>query len=286
LNCQYRFVVAPSATRWARRRVWFTRWIRHGYTIRQLCEQSGLSAWKMRQVIRYWLDHPPTSHRDLSGHRHVVVDGTFLDGRRTGLVVFIDGTTNAVVAGIFGLKEGERAMLDVCRQLERRGLCPISATIDGNPQLERMLRTVWPRIVIQRCLVHIHWQGQRWCRANPKRIDAQRLRELFGRVLHVRSDADRKRFVREWNAWNRQYGPPLLAARRRQWVQSDLKAARSMLLKALPNMFQSIACPGIPTTTNAAEGFFGRLKQNYARHRGLARHRRKAYFDWYFRLCR
>jgi hypothetical protein len=235
-------------------------------------------------VIHHWLDRPPEDQGDLSSHRFIVVDGTFVYRRRVCAVVVMDGLSNAVITGIYGIKEGERSMVDVCRDLKRRGLNPIAATIDGNPQLHRMLRTVWPAIVIQRCLVHIQWQGQRWCRAKPKTPEGQSLRELFARVTQIATERDRRRFLADLNAWEAQYGQRVEQASPRAWVARDLRAARSMLLKAFPNMFWYLKYPNIPTTTNSAEGCFGWLKQRYAQHRGLARHRRINYFRWYFAL--
>ena len=52
-------------------------------------------------------------------------------------------------------------------------------------------------------------------------------------------------------------------------VFSDLKRARSMLVKAVPNMFHYLDDANIPKTTNALEGYYSRLKQRYRQHRGL-----------------
>ena len=70
----------------------------------------------------------------------------------------------------------------------------------------------------------------------------------------------------------------------RGWVISDLKRARSMLIKALPHMFHYLDDPAIPTTTNGLEGYFARLKNHYRHHRGLAITLRPNYFAWYFHL--
>ena len=286
LTCRRRYVTPRPRACWAHQQIWFRRWLRHGLTIDQLRQHSGLSAWTLRRVIRYWLEHPPGAPGDLSRHRHLVVDGSFVYGRRVGVVVFIDGITREVISGCYGLQEGEAAMIDVCQDLRRRGLEPVSVTLDGNPQLAKMLRAVWPEVILQRCLVHVYWQGRRWCRAKPKRPEARELRQLFSQVLRVRTTADRDQFIDQWAQWENRYGQQIAGAHKWGWVVSDLRSARSMLSHALPDMFHYLDHPAIPTTTNAAEGFFGRLKQNYARHRGLAAHRRPGYFAWYFHLCR
>ena len=65
----------------------------------------------------------------------------------------------------------------------------------------RILRQVWPTIVIQRCLVHIQRQGLSWCRQSPKRPDARQLRALFRHVMAIHTVAERDRFVAQVQAW-------------------------------------------------------------------------------------
>jgi hypothetical protein len=37
----------------------------------------------------------------------------------------------------------------------------------------------------------------------------------------------------------------------------------------------------IPKTTNKVEGYFSELKQQYGKHKGLAKYNRDSYFKWY-----
>ena len=92
-------------------------------------------------------------------------------------------------------------------------------------------------------------------------------------------------FIKKLINWELKYGRLIKNQPERGRVFSDLKKARSMLLKALPNMFQYLDDPNIPATTNALEGYFSRLKSRYRNHRGLAKRKRANYFDWYFGLC-
>lgn len=197
----------------------------------------------------------------------------------------MDGFTNVLVSGAYGIKEGQSEMFDFCTELAHCGLVPWSVTIDGNPQLYTMLKALWPKVIIQRCLVHVQRQGLSWCRHNPKRVDAQHLRKLFLIVTAIHTHADRGRFIVAWEAWENRYGHCIAQAPERGRVFSDLKRARSMLQKALPYMFHYLDDPAIPRTTNALEGYFGRMKMRYRQHRGLAPKNRENYFRWYFQLC-
>lgn len=178
-----------------------------------------------------------------------------------------------------------RAPTSFCLALLQLGLVPTSATIDGNPHLVRILRLLWPEILIQRCLVHIQRQGLSWCRQHPKRTDAKHLRALFLQLMSLHNLSDRDRFLSQLHAWERRYGCHIARSPEKGWVFSDLKRARSMLLAALPDMFRYLDDPLIAKSTNALEGYFARLKHKYRQHRGLAQHHREAYFRWYLHLC-
>lgn len=263
--------------------VWFKKWITQGFTVKQLSEQSGHSQWIIRDTISYWLQHPPTTPH-LKRTMACVFDGTYLDHTH-GLLVMM-GTTCGIVSGEYGKKERPSDLEPFFHNLSEHGLCPTSITIDGNTSVYKALQRQWPQAIVQRCLVHIQRQGLMWCRRIPKRRDAQKLRLLFLGVTNITNHAEKKVWLTQLTSWEARYGYRIAASRETGWVFSDLKRARSMIIKALPHMFHYLNHPGIPRTTNMLEGYFGRLKDRYHDHRGLAIRKRFAYFQWYLYLCR
>ena len=252
--------------------------------MRQLSLQSGHSISTIRRMIGYWLLSPPCNTRDLSAHRYLIFDGTILE-RRRGIFAMMDSKSCSVLYAEPDILESTSDLSVFCDSLVQRNLSPISATVDGNPHLIKILRTLWPKIIIQRCLVHIQRQGLMWCRHYPKRTDAKHLRELFLQVMSIHTLADRNRFLARVHEWEQKYGFKIASSPETGWVFSDLKRARSMLLSALPDMFHYLNDPNIPKCTNALEGYFARLKQKYRQHRGLVKHHRDSYFTWYLHLC-
>jgi hypothetical protein len=103
--------------------------------------------------------------------------------------------------------------------------------------------------------------------------------------MEIRTCEDRDQFIDRFNAWEERYGTRIALHPETGWVFSDLKRARSMVWAALPDMFRYLEDPSIPTSTNALEGYFARLKQRYRQHHGLGRRHRDAYIQWYLRLC-
>jgi transposase-like protein len=198
----------------------------------------------------------------------------------------MDAERHKLLSGVFNVSERPQDLQTVFGSLAERGLSLKYATIDGNPPLSLALQKQWPGIVLQRCLVHIQRQGLSWCRRQPKRADARHLRELFLETTAIETSADRSRFLERVRTWEQKYGSRIATTPEHGYVFSDLKRARSMLLTALPNMFQYLFHPSIARSTNPLEGYFARLKQRYRQHRGLAQRRRYAYFLWYIALCK
>lgn len=252
--------------------------------MRQLAVQSGHSSSTIRRVIKYWLTRTPRTTAELSAHRYVIFDGTVFEQHR-GIFAVMDARRFSVLYGAWDVSEGPSDLEKFCTVLLERQLSPKSATVDGNPHLIKLLRSLWPQIIIQRCLVHIQRQGLMWCRRYPRRTDAKVLRKLFIQVTSIRNETQRDSFLAQLNSWEQKYGGRIASSRETGWVFSDLKRARSMLLSALPDMFHYLHDPAISTSTNGLEGYFSRLKQKYRQHRGLAKHHRLSYFMWYLHLC-
>jgi len=284
LVCGRTFVWKNILNKCIRQRIWFIRWIVEGYSMRQLSLQSGHSISTIRCMIGYWLLRPPCNTRNLSAHRYLIFDGTILE-RHRGIFAMMDSESCSVLYAELDILESTSDLSGFCDSLVQRNLSPMSATVDGNPHLIKILRALWPKIIIQRCLVHIQRQGLSWCRINPKRTDAKHLRELFLQVMSINTKVERDRFLAQVNEWEKKYGQRIASSPETGWVFSDLKRARSMLLAALPDMFHYLSDPNIPKCTNALEGYFARLKQKYRQHRGLVKQHCDPYFTWYIYLC-
>jgi transposase-like protein len=194
----------------------------------------------------------------------------------------MDAGSNRIINGKYGVRENsERQLLKFFKPLIAKELNPISCTVDGNPQAIKVIRALWPNIVIQRCLVHIQRQGLMWCRRYPKTASARKLRGIFLRVVHIRTREERDEFLELIVQWEQKYGQYIKAQPERGRVFSDIKRARSMLIKSLPNMFHYLDDSNISFTTNGLESYFSRLKGHYRQHRGLRKKKLDSYFNWY-----
>ncbi|MDP6666152.1 MAG: transposase [Dehalococcoidia bacterium] len=236
----------------------------------------------MRRLIDSFLaDQPPTPTLEPNA-RYLLFDGTFLH-RPHSIVVLMDGQTHTLVQGQFDVRENsEPELRTFFEPMISKGLRPRSFTVDGNPQVIRVLRKLWPDAVIQRCLVHVQRQGMSWYRNSPKTAYGRQLRQIFRHVTRITIASERDDFLNLVADWENRYGTEIADRKETGRVFSDIKRARSMLQRALPDMFHYLDDPHIPTTTNGLEGYFSRLKSHYRQHRGLSPHKRPNYFAWYF----
>lgn len=226
----------------------------------------------------------PPNNRSLAQQQYLIFDGTFLH-RQVSVVALMDGGTKRIITGRYGVSENSEGQLrSFFAPLITRGLNPVSFTVDGSPQTIKIIKILWPKIVIQRCLIHIQRQGLVWCRNYPKTANARRLRDIFLRVTSIRTTQQRDKFLELVIEWEQKYGRDIAERPGKGWVFSDLKRARSMLIKALPYMFHYLSDQNIPFTTNSLEGYFSRLKRHYRQHRGLRKKKLENYFNWYFLL--
>jgi len=286
LACGKTFCWNNKGSKRRKEKAWFSQWITEGYSVKQLNKHSSHSPGKVRGIISDWLNHRPLLDIDLSKVINIICDGTFIEGRRHGIYAVMNAKGHSLVSGVYDIKEKVRELIIYFNVLKQMGLNPKSATIDGKPGISQALEAVWPGIIIQRCLVHIQRQGLMWCRIKPKRTDAKRLRKLLLTVTGIKTAAQAKEFINTFKVWEQRHGKRLMSTKVSGWVASDLVRARSMVIKALPNMFFFLKDSRIPSTSNAIEGYFSRLKEKYYRHRGLARRHRVQYFDWYFHLVK
>lgn len=282
LSCKKSFIWKLSKPLEQRRFSWFKLWITEAYSVRELAIIKRVSQSTVKRVIKYWLKQSPNqSFNDFSEVKHITLDGTFLK-RPRGIYAAMDSETHKLLYAAVNVRESANDLLDFYSKLSELGLYPESATTDGNTVQIKQLQLVWPEIKLQRCIVHVQRQGLSWCRRNPKRTDAKHLRELLLKLTEVKTKEESQRFIKGFYAWENRFGTGIESSANRGRVFSDIIRARSMLMKAIPNLFHYIDNPKIARTTNALEGYFSRVKEHYRLHRGLSKTNKINYFKWYF----
>lgn len=213
--------------------------------------------------------------------KYLVADGTYLKHENC-IYAVTDCQSGLVVAHGYGTKECYLMAYSIFSAMKAKGCDPKAVTIDGNIQVIRALREVWPQIMTQRCLYHILRQGTSWLRRFPGDPSARELRNLVLTVTNIHDRQAMKTFVDRFAAWEKQYGPYVSSLDSRNKVWGDLQRTRSLLIHAMPNMFHYLDDPCISPTSNQQEGRFSIAKIVFRNHRGVSKQNRASYFRWYF----
>lgn len=193
----------------------------------------------------------------------------------------MNGLDQEIIAYTYTQKEGYYNVIDWFRGLKDKGLTPKYITMDGERSVIRAIRTVWPKVKIQRCLWHIKREGMRWLRTNPKTQAGRDLRNLLNKLCFVKSLSERDLLIKSFNSWLSKYKSFVKLLPRTVIAFKDLNKTITLIKNAIPDMFYHLDDHNVHSTTNALEGFHSRLKADYRRHRGLTRLHRIYYLGWY-----
>lgn len=264
----------------AREAVWFRYWVSESYSVRQLGRLSGHSRRTLWRIMAYWLERRPVEVWDYSRFKYLIYDGTYF--HKDGCFIsLMDGRSQKIISHIYARKEGYKTTVGWLREMRARGLYPLYITMDGERSVMRAIAQTWPQAKIQRCLYHIQREGMRWLRSYPKTLAGKALRLLLKTLCQIRTKAERDLFIAAYESWVEAYKDFVLALPRTQVAYKDLKRTMALIKNALPDMFYYLDDPAIHKTTNALEGFYSRLKNDYRSHRGLCRKHRTSYLSWY-----
>lgn len=243
---------------------------------------SGHSEFKIKNIKNLWLNKKPP---DLSQKKHetakyLTFDGTYF--HKTGCcIIVIENKTKTIIANDYVDKERYLNVYSLLNMLKEQGIYPKAITMDGHRQVNNAILSVYPGIIIQRCLYHIQRQGLSWLRIYPKTQAAKDLRNILLTVTNIKTQDEKNQFIKSFNFWLKTYDEFMKNLPNTSIAMKDLKRTYALIKHALPNMFHYIYDKNIVSTTNVAESFFSRLKTDFQRHRGLSEKNKVAYLKWY-----
>ncbi len=182
--CRKSFIFRRQDIKRIRQKRWFELWIQESDSVRRLSQLSGHSSFKIKQIKNYWLSKTPSLETDFSKIQNVIYDGTYF-GKNQCFIALMNVYDQSIIAHIHTSKEGYQNVLPWFLNLRTSGLNPLCIAMDGELNVMRAVREVWPEIHIQRCLYHIQREGLRWLRTFPKTQAGCELRALLSTLASV-----------------------------------------------------------------------------------------------------
>jgi hypothetical protein len=136
--------------------------------------------------------------------------------------------------------------------------------VDGWSSILAAIQEVYPKAVIQRCLVHVQRQVFSYVSRNPKTEAGKAL----VRIMNYTILSDPNIFPKEFEIWKEKYFHFLIEKSisregRRIFTHTSLRKAMRHIENALPNMYRFAIDSDAEKSTNKIEWYFGVLTNEW-----------------------
>lgn len=197
----------------------------------------------------------------------------------------IASTLEKIVSWSFTYRENSQTWYAFLSRLHQ---IPFAIVCDGQRGMIKAIKTVFRRVIIQRCQFHVMHYCLAKLTRHPEGIAAVALRSLVLRIAKIKTREQFKDWLTDYIDWRNTYHDFLqhktyqfgavTPTGRNKWhyTHGRLHATHSHLKNALPNLFKYLLYPQIPNTTNFVEGAINAPMQQILRdHRGLTLRQRR-----------
>jgi hypothetical protein len=260
-------------------RLWFSRWLTGTKSLSEIaCDARVSTRTLQRRFAPLWDEPPPSPPK--TPDAVLVLDATSISGKDR--VVLIVRSPEAVRHWAVADRENAASWVSACSAVPAPG----TAVCDAQKGLLLAIRSCWPETKVQRCVVHVHRQASLWLTQQPKTEAGKELKAVVDALLSVRTRRQKRRWLRRFRKWAAKHAAFLKErtegeqgpGKRKWWyTHRQLRAVRSLLANALPDLFRYVGHAEIPRTTNHLEGGINSpLQELRRRHRGLSVGRREA----------
>lgn len=214
--------------------------------------------------------------RSLPESLTIVLDGTKI-APNTILLVAYEYLSKQPLAWAFVEREKFESWGDFLMPIEQT--YPVHAFVsDGQKGLKKAIKFLFPDALHQRCIAHVIRLSLSWLTKHPQSEAARELRSLVCVLSSVVTGDDAQQWGADLLAWDKQHAKFLaqksinLVTGRKPYTHRKLRAVRSLILNALPDLFRYTKDARIPSTTNDVEGGINSpLKELLHRHRGITK---------------
>lgn len=212
----------------------------------------------------------------------VILDGTRIAPDTVALIAY-EYTSNQPLTWAFV----ERAWGDLLMPIEQEYIVHAFVS-DGQKGLKKAIRFLFPDALHQRCVAHIVRLSLSWLTKHPQSEAAQELRSLVGMLSRVTTEGEARQWESDLSSWDKQHTDFIShksisqTTGRKRFTHRKLRAVRSLILNALPDLFRYTKDARIPNTTNSVEGGINSpLKELLHRHRGISKEQKMALVSQY-----
>jgi len=219
----------------------------------------------------------------------LVVDGVSVVKHRLAVLIIFDRIKRVPLSWHFTPRESYASWLTIFLELRAKGIRPQTIVCDGQKGLIKAIYRIWPNVIIQRCLIHIHRQAKAWLTQNPQTDAGKELLQIIQNLIRVETHEQKDIWLESFAEWLKKHDEFLkertnhLFNPKCWWyTHRKLRAVRSLLKNSLNNLFIYLNDRRVPKTSNDVEGGMNsRIKDLLKIHRGLKPQHQQVLTAWY-----
>ena len=287
--CKKNIVWKRKDNRERKRLSLFIQWLTSKVTLNDIARREKMETKTLyRWFANFWADPPKPAF--VLPVRVLVLDATTVVNRKCVLLIAGNNDKLQPVSWFPAVRESGESWHQFLSKLLSELIRPLVVVCDGQRGLLKAVHEVWPNAKIQRCLVHIIRQSCNWITQHPKTKAGKELLILVYRLSLLRTKRQKRRWIRAFKYWCRKHHNFLKertqSPHKRWWyVHKKLRATRSLLHNAIPDLFRYITDVSIPKTSNHVEGGMNaRIQELFRCHRGFSVTKKLALASWYLAL--
>jgi hypothetical protein len=254
--------------------VLFERWLLKTETLERLAKSRHTkSSAVVKHFDVFWkkkvVPTPYTNNESV-----ILVDGILLE-RNSCILIAID-RRGFPITWLECVRENTTSWKSLFLLIRKQIPNPSVIVSDGQKGLIRAIQTIFPTIPHQRCMTHVVRLAHAWLTRNPQTDAGKELRKIVGDLYQVHTKDDAKKWNEKFNEWQKRHHDFLkeksfpIGKGRPWYTHRKLRAVRSLVLGALPELFTFLEVPNTPRTTNKLEGGVNSpIKALIRHHRGM-----------------
>ena len=286
LDCKISGIKSRNDHREKQRWSLFVSWLTSKWSLDDFARQERVNIRTLSRWFEPLWKTVPEPKRLTAVPRVLILDGTVLKRGTLTLLIAADGESGDPVFWMPVVRENTEAwerFLDAFHGVD----VPQVIVCDAQKGLLKAIGTVFPDVLVQRCMTHVIRQAKGWLTQHPKTKAGRELLALVLQLSSIQTLKQKRKWILKFRLWKRRHYRFLKerteARSGRSWyTHRVLRGVRSLLTNATPDLFRFIRDPNIPKTSNTVEGGLNaRLKELIRCHRGTTLQGKLVLCCWY-----
>jgi mutator family transposase len=265
-HCRKATTIGRDDTRMRHRYERLVAWLTSPDSKTEIAKRYGVTRQALSYEFRQFFRKNPDGMAPLGYEaKMLIVDAKFIHGSILCALIAVDEHDKI----FWQFADGEN--YTTWHDFFIRFKAPQVVIADGEKGVAGYVKRYWPDTKFQRCHFHIVKLVIQYLSRNPREEAGVSILKLMYQLKYVKDHEDKKRWLMFFKIWEKRFEKVFNEKNESGvYVHKKIRSVRSIVKRAIPDLFTYLDFPGCPNTTNLVEGWVNAaLAEALRRHRGL-----------------